>query len=135
MTLLLPGPLPRFGPGTTHALVASEVDGPSPASRGRRALVSDGNTGHTSGMKSAVSLPDDLFREIDACARALKLTRSGLLATAAREFLARHRRPSDATDAWNRAIARAGQPGDDPAAVAFRRRTKAVVRVTGKPRS
>jgi len=97
--------------------------------------VSDGNTGYTSGMKSAVSLPDDLFREIDACARALKLTRSGLLATAAREFLARHRRPSDATDAWNRAIARAGQPGDDPAAVAFRRRTKAVVRVTGKQRS
>src|SRR2546425_8691530 len=31
----------------------------------------DGNTGYTSGMKSAVSLPDDLFREIDACARAL----------------------------------------------------------------
>ena len=86
-------------------------------------------------MKSAVSLPDDLFREIDACARALKLTRSGLLATAAREFLARHRRPSNATNAWNRAIARAGQPGDDPAAVAFRRRTKAVGRVTGKQRS
>jgi len=106
-----------------------------PASRGRRALVSDGNTGYTRGMKSAVSLPDDLFREIDACARALKLTRSGLLATAAREFLARHRRPSDATDAWNRAIARAGQPGDDPAAVAFRRRTEVVVRVTGKQRS
>ena len=134
MTLLLPGPLPRCGPGTTYALVASEVDGPSPAN-GRRALVSDGNTSDTRGMKSAVSLPDDLFREIDACARALKLTRSGLLATAAREFLARHRRPSDATDAWNRAIARAGQPGDDPAAVAFRRRTEVVVRVTGKPRS
>src|SRR5439155_23106736 len=31
--------------------------GPSPASHGRRALVSDGNTGYTSGMKSAVSLP------------------------------------------------------------------------------
>jgi len=83
-------------------------------------------------MKSAVSLPDDLFREIDACARALKLTRSGLLAAAAREFLARHRTPSDATDAWNRAIARAGQPGDDRAAVAFRRRTKAVVRASAK---
>jgi metal-responsive CopG/Arc/MetJ family transcriptional regulator len=78
-------------------------------------------------MKSAISLPDDLFREIDARARQLKISRSGLLAAAAREFLARSRRPADVTEAWNRAIATAGQPGDDPAAVAFRRRTKAVV--------
>jgi predicted transcriptional regulator len=86
-------------------------------------------------MKSAISLPDDLFREIDARARQLKLSRSGLLATAAREFLARSRRPADATEAWNRAIARGGQPGDDPAAVAFRRRSKVVVGRAGRFRS
>lgn len=34
----------------------------------------------------------------------------------------------DPTEAWNRAIARGGQPGDDAAAVAFRKRTKAIVR-------
>jgi predicted transcriptional regulator len=78
-------------------------------------------------MKTAVSLPDDLFAEIDACARALKLTRSGLLAKAARDFVARHRGP-DPTQAWNDAIAAAGQPGDDPASRAFRRRSAAVVR-------
>ncbi len=77
-------------------------------------------------MKTAVSLPDDLFQEIDACARALRLTRSGLLARAARDFVARHRGP-DPTQAWNDAIDAAGQPGNDPAARAFRRRSAEVV--------
>src|SRR5882724_1935420 len=43
-------------------------------------------------MKTAISLPDDLSAAIDACARELKLTRSGVLAQAAREFVARRRR-------------------------------------------
>ena len=87
-------------------------------------------------MKTAISLPDDLFREIDARARALDLSRSAFLARAAREFLESHGGPShDATDAWNRAIAEGGQPGDDPGAVAVRRRTKALVRPSaGKKR-
>lgn len=79
-------------------------------------------------MKTAISLPDDLFEAIDACARELKLTRSALMARAARDFVARHHRGPDATDAWNQAIERGGQPGDDTAAVAFRRRAKEVVR-------
>jgi predicted transcriptional regulator len=78
-------------------------------------------------MKTAISLPDDLSAAIDACARELKMTRSGLLAQAAREFVARRHRAFDPTEAWNRAIERGGQPGDDPAARAFRQRTKAVV--------
>lgn len=79
-------------------------------------------------MKTAISLPDELFRELDARAKALKLSRSALLARAAREFLESHRPADDATEAWNRAIDRGGQPGDDPAAVLARRRTKAIVR-------
>lgn len=82
-------------------------------------------------MKIAISLPDELFRELDARARALKLSRSALLARAAREFLESHRPADDATEAWNRAIDRAGQPGDEPAPLLARRRTKAVVR--GRP--
>ncbi len=85
-------------------------------------------------MKTAISLPDALFRAIDARARALKLSRSALVARAAREFLERHGQPSDATAAWNRAIERGGQPGDDPASAAFRRRTKAVVRRAARGR-
>ena len=85
-------------------------------------------------MKTAISLPDDLFREIDDRARQQRLTRSGLIATAAREYLARQSPPSDATEAWNRALAKAGQPGNDAAAVAFRRRSKAVLRRAGAQR-
>ena len=84
-------------------------------------------------MKTAISLPDELSAAIDACARELKMTRSGLLAQAAREFVARRHAP-DPTEAWNRAIDKAGQPGDEPGARAFRRRTKAVVRAAGRSR-
>jgi predicted transcriptional regulator len=79
-------------------------------------------------MKTAISLPDDLYAEIDACARRLKMTRSGLLAQAAREFVERRQRLTEATEAWNHAIAKGGQPVDDPAARAFQRRTKRVIR-------
>ncbi|HEX4622130.1 MAG TPA: hypothetical protein VH208_11235 [Myxococcaceae bacterium] len=79
-------------------------------------------------MKTAISLPDTLFREIDDCARRLRLTRSGLLAIAARRFVAEHQSAAEATAAWNAAIARGGQPGDDPAARAMRKRSKAVIR-------
>ena len=85
-------------------------------------------------MKTAISLPDELSEAIDACARELKMTRSGLLAQAAREFVARRRATPDPTAAWNRAIDKAGQPGDDPAAGAFQRRTKAIVRAAGRKR-
>jgi antitoxin MazE6 len=81
-------------------------------------------------MKTAISIPDDLYREVEACSRRLKVSRSRLFATAAREYLARHAVPAGATEAWNRAILKAGQPGDEPAAVAVRKRSKAVIRAT-----
>jgi predicted transcriptional regulator len=40
-------------------------------------------------MKTAVSLPDDLFRLADAAARRLRVSRSKLYATAISEFLNR----------------------------------------------
>jgi predicted transcriptional regulator len=73
-------------------------------------------------------LPDDLFRLVDARARALKISRSALLAKAAREFLEKGTPAADATASWNAAIECGGQPGDDPAALAFRRRAKRVLR-------
>ena len=85
-------------------------------------------TGYTARMKTAISIPDELFRAVEACSRRLKLSRSRLFATAAREYLARHGAATSATDAWNEAIAAAGQPGDDPAARAVRRRSEAAIR-------
>lgn len=40
-------------------------------------------------MKTAVSLPDDLFRMAEAAARRLRVSRSKLYATAVAEFLER----------------------------------------------
>jgi metal-responsive CopG/Arc/MetJ family transcriptional regulator len=42
-------------------------------------------------MKTAISLPDDLFASADALARRLGLSRSALIATALAEFVAKHR--------------------------------------------
>jgi metal-responsive CopG/Arc/MetJ family transcriptional regulator len=42
-------------------------------------------------MKTAVSLPDDLFQAADTLARKLGMTRSGLFATAVADYIARHR--------------------------------------------
>jgi metal-responsive CopG/Arc/MetJ family transcriptional regulator len=42
-------------------------------------------------MKTAISLPDDLFRAGDALARRLKVSRSELYARALGEYLAKHR--------------------------------------------
>lgn len=78
-------------------------------------------------MKTVISLPDELVHQIDLCSRQLKVSRSRLLADAAREYLARRRLPVDATAAWNEVIAEAGQPGDDPGAVALQRRGKATI--------
>jgi metal-responsive CopG/Arc/MetJ family transcriptional regulator len=41
-------------------------------------------------MKTAVSLPDDLFRKADATARHLQISRSQLYATAISEYLHKH---------------------------------------------
>jgi predicted transcriptional regulator len=85
-------------------------------------------------VKTAISIPDELFHEVESCSRRLRISRSRLFADAAREYIARRPGPVDATEAWNRAIARAGQPGDDRAAIAARRRSKVVIRRAGKRR-
>lgn len=46
---------------------------------------------YDSGMKTAVSLPDDLFESADALAERLGVSRSELYARAVEEFLAKHR--------------------------------------------
>lgn len=47
------------------------------------------NSGYTVNMKTAVSVPDDLFRLAEAAARRLRVSRSKLYATAISEFLNR----------------------------------------------
>lgn len=47
------------------------------------------NLSYTRNVKTAISLPDDLFRSAEAAARNLRISRSELYATALAEFLSR----------------------------------------------
>ena len=67
--------------------------------------------GYTSGMKTAVSLPDEVFASAESLAKRLKLTRSELYSRALAEFLARHS-PDEITDSWNSVVTEIGQ--DEP---------------------
>lgn len=52
-------------------------------------------------MKTAVSIPDEVFEQADRLARHLKTSRSHLYSRALKEFLSRHA-PDQVTDAMNR---------------------------------
>ena len=60
-------------------------------------------------MKTAISLPDPLFKEAEAAAKDLGLSRSKLIQTALEDFLKR-RREVDLTAEVNRNIQRYGGP-------------------------
>ena len=62
-------------------------------------------------MKTAVSLPDDLFVSADKYAMDNGLTRSALFANALREYLINHRK-DNITDRINEVIDQIGQPVD-----------------------
>jgi Ribbon-helix-helix protein, copG family len=47
-------------------------------------------SGYTPGMKTAISIPDEVFAEAEKLARRLKKSRSELYSRALREYLARH---------------------------------------------
>ncbi len=72
-------------------------------------------------MKTAISLPDDLFAAADALAERLGLSRSRLVATALAEFVAKHedRKVTERLDA----VYESGVTGLDPALRRAQRRT------------
>ena len=63
--------------------------------------------GYTLGMKTAVSIPDDVFEGAERLARRTKRSRSRLFSDALKEYLARHT-PDKVTEAMNRALAEVG---------------------------
>jgi metal-responsive CopG/Arc/MetJ family transcriptional regulator len=62
-------------------------------------------------MKTAISVPDDVFEQAERAAKHLKLSRSELYSRALSEYLARHT-DNEVTAAINAAISQAGQPSD-----------------------
>ena len=62
-------------------------------------------------MKTAISIPDDIFAEADALARALMTSRSDLYTRAVREYIARHAE-DEVTAQLDRVCTDAGASGD-----------------------
>jgi len=62
-------------------------------------------------MKTAVSIPDDVFEGAERLARRTKKSRSQLFSDAVREYVARHA-AEDVTDAMDRVCAELGHPAD-----------------------
>ncbi len=76
-------------------------------------------------MKTAVSLPDDVFRDAERYAKRSKKSRSQVFSEAVSEYLAR--RSSDiVTESLNTALAGIGTSGDRFAAKAAKTRLKRV---------
>jgi predicted transcriptional regulator len=59
--------------------------------------------GYTMSMKTAISLPDEIFQAAERHARRMRKSRSQLYAQALAEYLARHA-PDEVTEAMNRVV-------------------------------
>jgi metal-responsive CopG/Arc/MetJ family transcriptional regulator len=64
-------------------------------------------------MKTAVSVPDHVYREAERHAKRTRKSRSQLYAEALAEYLARHA-PDEVTDAMNAVVDRLGDDARDP---------------------
>lgn len=71
-------------------------------------------------MKTAVSIPDEVFEEAERLAAELQTSRSQLYSRALQEFVARHA-PDRLTEAMNRVVDEAGAEIDEFSRRASRR--------------
>lgn len=71
-------------------------------------------------MKTAVSIPDEVFDEAERLARRMKRPRSEIYSRALAEYVARHA-PDRVTEAMDRTLADINQRADDFSRAASRR--------------
>ena len=71
-----------------------------------------GHSGYTRGMKTAISIPDDVYEEAERLATELQTSRSQLYSRALQEFVARHA-PDRLTEAMNRVVDEVGPEIDE----------------------
>ena len=76
-----------------------------------RPLLQASQRGYTTGMKTAISLPDAVFRAAERQATRSGKSRSQLYAEALAEYLSRHA-PDEVTEAMNRVIDQVKEPRD-----------------------
>jgi metal-responsive CopG/Arc/MetJ family transcriptional regulator len=75
---------------------------------------------YTFGMKTAVSIPDEIFHGAETLARRTRKSRSRLFSDALQEYLARHA-PEEITESMNKALAEIGESQDPFVGTAARR--------------
>src|SRR3989442_52513 len=75
------------------------------------------SAGYTRGMKTAESIPDDVFRKAERLAHRMKKSRSELFSNALSEYVARHA-PDHVTEAMDNACAEVGLGRDEFTSVA-----------------
>ena len=88
-------------------------------------MLSLGRRGYTLGMKTAVSIPNDLFDMAERLARRTRKSRSRLFSDALREYVAR-RSPDRITEAMDQAVAEIGESNDAFVAAASHRRLEQI---------
>lgn len=71
-------------------------------------------------MKTAISIPDDVFKQAERLARQSRKLRSELFSDAMREYVARHA-PDHITDAMNRVCSEVGDTKNQFVSTAARR--------------
>ncbi len=76
--------------------------------------------GHTLGMKTAVSIPDEVFEKVERLARRTRQSRSEVFSAALKEYVARHA-PDEVTEAMNRVREQVGDQRDGFVAETARR--------------
>jgi len=76
--------------------------------------------GYTPGMKTAVSIPDDIFKKAERLARRMKKSRSQLFSNALTDYVARHS-PDQITEAMNQVCDQVGGGVDEFTSATSRR--------------
>ena len=71
-------------------------------------------------MKTAVSVPDEIFEDAERLARRLKRSRSEVYSRALAEYVARHA-PDKVTEEMDKVLAQLAEPADEFVATAARR--------------
>lgn len=77
-------------------------------------------TGYTLGMKTAVSIPDEVFEKVERLARRAGRSRSEVFSAALKEYVARHT-PDEVTEAMDQVCAEVGGQQDAFVSAAGRR--------------
>jgi hypothetical protein len=76
--------------------------------------------GYTPGMKTAVSIPDEVFEKVERLARRAGRSRSEVFSAALKEYVARHA-PDEVTETMDRVCEALGDQSDAFVAAAGRR--------------